>query len=195
MLLVGVALFAAVMNGPTYHRLCMVAPPAIILFVWLFSGTDAKTRAVRNSLWVSAICTLLYLAVSRQHQRRWYLDLPTGRTAFIDQVGYQQTAWFGEQIRPGDTLFGHPQLSFAFSLASPTPLDFVAPNEFTRPSQVEAVLRCLEQQKVRFIFLYPEIIEGHSSGDNLGPFRSYLSENYHIVRTFPSGQFWERGSS
>jgi hypothetical protein len=63
--LVGIALFAAVLARPTYHRLCMAAPPAIIVCVWLFSGTTIVDRVVQGGFWAIAIALVLYLPIRR----------------------------------------------------------------------------------------------------------------------------------
>jgi hypothetical protein len=190
--LIGIALFASVMTEPTYHRLCMVAPPAIILFVWFFSGMKLMDRAMRIFLWATAAGLVLYLPVCLQLHWRAYLNLPTGRTAFIDPVLYEETKWFAQKTHAGEGFFTEPRLSFALRLDNPTPLDYVTPYEFTRPEQVDAVVRALEDHQTTLIYLYPGLNVPRKAGDNLAPFRQYVYKKYHVVKIYRSGQFWER---
>ena len=190
--LAGIAIFAAVATGPTYHRLCMAAPPAIIVCVWMFSGATRLDRAVRFTLWIIGIGSLLYLPLHRQLHYRASLDLPAGRTAFDDAGTYEENKWFAQVTRPGQSFFTESQLSFSLRLRNPTPLDHLTPYEFTRPEQVDAVVRALADHQTPWIYLYPEIYEPHAIGDNLAPFRDYLRANYHLVKVYPFGQFWQR---
>jgi hypothetical protein len=190
--LIGIALFASVMTEPTYHRLCMVAPPAIILLVWYFSGMKLMDRAMRIFLWAMAVALALYLPVRLQLHWRAYLNLPTGRTAFVDPVLYEETKWFAQKTHAGEEFFTEPQLSFALCLDNPTPLDYVTPYEFTRPEQVDAVIRALEEHQTTLVFLYPGLNVPRKTGDNLAPFRQYVYKNYHVAKIYRSGQFWER---
>jgi hypothetical protein len=144
------------------------------------------------TLWLIGIGSLLYLPVHRQLHYHAYLDLPTGRTAFDDATLYEEHRWFAQLTRPGESFFTEPQLSFALRLNNPTPLDYVTPYEFTRPEQVDAVVRALAANKTPWIFLYPDLYQPHSSGDNLAPFRQYLHANYHLVKVYPFAQFWRR---
>ena len=189
---VGIALFAAVMTGPTYHRLSMVAPPAIILCVWFFSGTTIVDRVARGLLWAIAIALVLYFPVRRQLQWKAYLNLPTGRAAFIDPKRYELVKWFAGHTYAGENFFTEPQISFALALNNPTRLDCVTPDEFTRPEQVDSLIRALDAHSTPLIFLYPELYTLPQHGDNLGPFRQYVYTNYHLVKTSPAGQVWER---
>ena len=190
--LVGIALFAAVLAGPTYHRLCMAAPPAIIVCVWLFSGTTIVDRVAQGVLWAIAIALVLYLPIRRQLEWKAYLDLPTGRTAFIDRESYEEVKWFAGHTHAGEPFFSEPQISFALALNNPTPLDYLTPYEFTRPEQVDALIQALDAHHTPLIFLYPELYTLHPHGDNLTPFRQYVYKNYHLVRATGSGQVWER---
>ncbi len=190
--LIGIALFASVMTGPTYHRLCMAAPPAIIVCVWFFSGSKLVDQSMRILLWSMALALVLFLPIRRQLHWRAYLDLPTDRTAFVDPSDYEKTKWFSGQTHAGETFFSDLQLSFALALDNPAPLDCVTPYEFTRPEQVDAVVRALADRRTPLIFLYPELYTPREAGDNLAPFRRYVYQNYHLAKVYPSGQVWAR---
>jgi hypothetical protein len=190
--LVGLALFAAVATGPTYHRLCMVAPPAIIAFVWLVGGASIVDRKIRVLLWSGAIVLVFYYPFRLQLHWRGYLSLPTGRTAFIDPVRYDQMKWLAQLTHAGEGCFGHPQATFILSLENPTPLDFVTPNEFTRPEQVASVIQALGDRQTPIVFFFPQLDEPRGRGDNLSPFRQYVHEHYHLAKVDSSGQVWVR---
>ena len=190
--LVGLAIFAAVVNGPTYHRLSMIAPPAIVVAVWLFRGASTVDRTVRALLWSAAIVLLVSLPVHLQLHWRGYVDLPIGRAATPDRPHYDEFRWFAGRAHTGESFFGSPQIDFNFSLDNPTQMDVVTPNEFTRPEQVDGVVRALASHQTPLVSLYPDIYVSHGAGDNLGPFRDYVHANYHLVGVFHSGQVWER---
>jgi hypothetical protein len=190
--LTGLAIFAAVVNGPTYHRLSMIAPPAIIVAVWLFDGASTVNRTVRALLWSTAVVLLISLPAHLQLHWRGYVDLPIGRAATPDRVRYDEFQQFAGRVHAGESFFGSPQLSFNFSLDNPTQMDVVTPNEFTRPEQVDGVVHALANNRTPLISLYPEIYFSHGAGDNLGPFRDYIHQNYHQIQVFHSGQIWER---
>lgn len=190
--MVGLAIFAAVVNGPTYHRLSMIAPPAIVVAVWLFRGASTVDRTMRALLWTMAIVLLVSFPAHLQLHWRGYVDLPIGRVATSEPANYDELQRFAGRAHVGESFFGSPQLTFNFSLDNPTPMDVVTPNEFTRPEQVDEVVRALASHQTPLVLLYPEIYVSHGAGDNLEPFRDYVHENYHLVEVFHSGQLWER---
>jgi hypothetical protein len=190
--LAGLAIFAAVANGPTYHRLSMIAPPAIVVAVWLFRGASTVDRTVRALLWSAASVLLVSLPAHLQLHWRGYVDLPIGRAATPDRMHYEEFEWFADRTRSGESFFGSPQAAYNFSLDNPTSMDVVTPNEFTRPEQVDGVVRALVSHQTPLVSLYPDIYVTHGAGDNLGPLRDYIHANYHLVEVFHSGQVWER---
>jgi hypothetical protein len=52
---VGLALFAAIAQAASYNRMCMIAPPASIVCVWLFRETSATARIIRRTLWAIGV--------------------------------------------------------------------------------------------------------------------------------------------
>jgi hypothetical protein len=190
--LVGFAIFLSVVNAPTFLRLCVIAPPALILTVWYFNGDSKPERWVRGGLWTIGVVFLVYLPISRQVHARAFIDLPTGRAAFINPTQYGRVQWFAARTYAGETFFNEPFVAFALSLESPGPIDYVLPSEFTRPEQVDALLKSMTAHQTRFIFLYPEIYGPIQAGDNLGPLREYVAKNYHLAKEDRTGQMWER---
>ena len=190
--LVGLAMFASVVSAPTPLRLCVVAPPAVILCVWYFARDTKFDRWVRRGLWSAALLLMVYLPVNRQLHARKYLDLPIGRTAFLDPREYEQIAWYAERTHPGDSFFGNQSVAFLLSLQSPCSLDYVTVSAFTRPEQVTELIAGLEEHRTRYVDFYRELNEPPSAGDNLGPLRDYISHNYHLAKENTVGRIWER---
>lgn len=188
--LIGIALFAAVASGPSYHRLCMIAPPAIIASVWLFSGARSIDRMMRGLLWSIAIMLFLFLSVHQQFVPRGYLDLPTGRTAFIDPNVYEMNRWLAQHTQAGDQFFSLTQVSFPLALENPTQVDFITATGMTPPEQVEAVVQSLEKRPAKYIFL-SRFRAPPGTEDNLQEFRLFVLAHYHLAKAFPAGDFWE----
>ena len=96
---VGLGLFLAIANGPRHFRLCTVAPPAILIFVWLLTLPIPALGKARKLSWVLAACYLILLPVYRQVQWHGTLELPIGRTAFTDRVLLQKFQWVAERTQ------------------------------------------------------------------------------------------------
>ena len=197
--LVGLALLVAIVDAPSYHRMSMVAAPAAIVCVWLVRGTCMADRWMRAALWTVAIVAMVGLPVQLQRHWRGIVDLPMGRTAFLDRQEYEEFQWFRQHTHSGESFFNAPQLSFTLGLENPTALDFVTRGEYTTPEQVEEVIRGLESHQtpmiVNYLHIYAPSADFYAEGrtrDNLGPFMEYVAKNYHLTKVFPTMQVWER---
>lgn len=197
--LIGLALFASVANAPSFYRMCMVAPPATIVCVWLVSGTRSAHRKVRGLLWALVVVAMVALPFQLQRHWRGYIDLPHGRTAFLDPALYEEFQWFAQKTHAGESFFNGPQLSFALSLDNPTTVDYVTQTEYTTPEQVTAAIQGLEKHQTPLVALYqhdyappPDLYARGRTRSNLGPFLDYVYGNYHLAKVFPELQIWER---
>ena len=123
--LVGLALFLAVASGPRFFRLCTVAPPAILIGTWIISQQARAFSLVRNLLWVLAVGFAVLLPFHRQTQWHATLDLPIGRSAFVDPLEFHEFAWLAQRTRPSEPFFNQPALSLYLSLDNPTASEFV----------------------------------------------------------------------
>ncbi|QNI31557.1 hypothetical protein H7849_21175 [Alloacidobacterium dinghuense] len=180
---VGFALFLAVASGPRLFRLSTVAPPAILAFVWLISETRPVYRYVRGVVWGLAI--LFFVLPPLHRQRRWHAtaDLPIGRTAFADPDEFHEFQWLAQRAQPSDVFFNHMGVAMYLALDNPTPSEFVNYDDFTRPEQVDAVIKALRRRPPHFI-LYPENKHVTPGQDHSAPFRQYLEQNYHPAQVF-----------
>jgi hypothetical protein len=197
--LVGLGLFVAIANSPSYHRMSMVAAPATIVCVWLVNGSCKADSTVRGLLWAGSVAMIVLLPIQTQRHWRGILDLPTGRTAFLEREDYEEFRWFAEKTHAGESFFNEPQHSFVLGLDNPTAVDYVTRTEYTTKEQVEAVIRALEAQRTPLIVyssqMYApsrDLYAPGRTGDNLGPFLEYVALNYHLVKVFPTMQVWER---
>ena len=89
-----------------------------------------------------------------------------------------------------------PDTYVALSLQNPTPEPYVTNTDYTRPEQVQAVVRSLERTDVRLVLWSLELDtpQGKIEGDHLGPLRVFLRTHYQIVKTFADGdQVWIDG--
>jgi hypothetical protein len=187
--MVGSALLVTVALGPSSHRLYTVAPPITVAFVWCFSGIGAIERKIQRTLWWLSIALFLYLPIRLQLLPRNYLDLPTGRTAFLSPEQYSVDRWLAEHTHANDYLFGLTPASFAVALRNPTPVDLILPSKMTTPAQEEAVIRSLQQYPATLVFLRHE--EAFDDNARLQEFNAFIHNHYHLAKAFPSGEFWQ----
>ena len=182
---VGVALFLSVTSGPRLHRLCMVAPPAILIFVWLVSELKARQRLVGAALYGVVAAFFVGLGLSRQVQRHSILELPVGATAFIDPLEFREFSWLAERTRPGEMFFNQNSIGLYLGLANPSSSDFINTDDYTRPETVERVIGDLKDRLPRFVVMVPGRASQGVEHDHSGPFVEYVHERYRLVAVFP----------
>lgn len=197
--LVGLALFLAVASGPRYFRLCTVAPPAILICIWLLSQPGRVRRLARRLLCVLAIVFAVLFSFHRQTQWHGTLNLPIGRTAFTDVAMYDEFQWLAQRTLPSETFFNNSALGLYLSLDNPTGSEFLTYSDFTRPEEVAAVIQSLRQRPPHFIVLLTESEKPSELYDHAAPFRQFVHENYHLAQIFYvehsryGQEVWERG--
>lgn len=194
---VGLALFAAVAQAPSYNRMCMIAPPAAIVCVWLVCGMSSTDRIIRRTLWATGLLFLVALPFQLQRHWRGYLDMPTGRTAFFDRTEFEQFQWFAQHTHAGESYVGVPLYTFALSLDDPTTVDYLTDTDYTTTDQVAAAIRGVAAHQTPMIALfnfepgYPRYAT-QPEHHNLTPFLAYVRSNYHLTKVFPYVEVWER---
>lgn len=196
--LVGIGLCLAVATGPRLTRLCTVAAPAVLICGWLVSQPGRAWKVARYTLCGLVAFFIVLLPVYRQRQWHAVLDLPTGKTAFIDRSEFQEYEWLAQRTRPSESFFNQGGIGLYLSLNNPTASEFVNDGEFTRPEQVDEVIRTLRQRPPHFIVLSPSGSASFSVHDHSGPFLRYVYDHYRRVQIFwPDGhsraeEIWER---
>ncbi len=174
--LVGVALVLAVVTGPRFFRLSTVAPPALLVLVCAFCEPTRARKIARNFLGVVAAVFALVLSLHRVTQWHGVLNLPIGRTAFVERAEFDEFRWLAERTKAGDVFFNNTSLSLYLSLSTPVAAEFIDDGDSTRPDQVDAILDWLKQNPAQFIVMYPKL--GSSRDDNHSElFRQFVKED------------------
>jgi len=112
---------------------------------------------------------------------------PRGPVALLNSDTYEYFAWVARSARPGDRLFGDPDLNFVLELKNPSKLPWVEADAYVRPGQVRALLDTLNQFDTRFIVCYDDTMNLPGPGDNLQPWRTYVKEHYQLAQRFGNG--------
>ncbi len=196
----GLFQFMGVAPAPSWFRLCSVSLPALIILIWLVRSPGRLRQTLAQSLLVIAL--ILAIAEPLERQINWWacLDLPRGRTAFLDHDLYDKFQWLFRRTRPSEFFFRaiYPDYYFPLGLRNPAAVPYVTATDYTRPEQVQNVVGALEMHRVRFVFwsVWLDVPGDYRpEGDHLGPLRSYLRQHYHVVTTFSDADFeqaWER---
>jgi hypothetical protein len=127
------------------------------------------------ALAVAAGCAETAVAAIRPAYR---FDSPHGPIVLLNRDRYEVISWLSRNARPGDQLFGDPDLNFVLNLWNPAGVQWVEPGAFTRPEQVRELVSSLDLNHTRFV-VWSEFADRPGSGDNLQPLRSYLKAHYH----------------
>jgi hypothetical protein len=191
----GISMFLMVASAPAANRLYTVSLPALILLVWLLDTRSALERVLLRGLWVTVVLLALIKPVVTQMRWKASLNLPTGNVAFFNHALYDKTRWLLQRTQPGGYFFGDQFVNFALRLRNPGRIAFIVPTDYTRPDEVDDLVKGLERHEVRFVSWYPDLdsVPRDRQGNNLAPLRRDLREHYRVTETFSSGdKIWER---
>jgi hypothetical protein len=195
---VGVFMFLGIISSPVWLRMISVAPPALILFVWLIKSPDKLGRTLTRLAWAGGLLALLSQTVAVQAGWKGYLDSPTGRAVLLDSDQYEKYRWVLEHTHPGDYYFQADDCDeyFLLALRNPAKVPFVTDSAYTRPEQVQNVIEMLEKHQVRFVMWSALLDVPRHPGDDgsARPLRGYIRAHYHPVREFEDqyAEVWER---
>jgi len=195
----GIAMFLAIAQSPSIKRLSTVSPPAMILLAWFLDKPTRVFAVVKMTLATVAIALAVTAAVHSQTRPKTYLYLPAGRTAFTDNAVREEYRWVLTHTHPAQFFWGMPPLYVPFHLQNPAPTESLDTSEYTRPEEIAAVLRALQQHNVPIIILpsegqYPLTI--NSPSNHAMAFVAYLHANYRLTSTFATGdEVWEKVGS
>jgi hypothetical protein len=193
--LVGIFSLLSVTAAPTWARLYYVSLPALILFAWFLKSEAKAGRVLSMILFASTSILLVALPVAKQLHHPDNLDLPTGRTAFLNKEAYDRYRWAASETRPGDYFFGglFPDFYFILNLRNPGPVPFITPYDYTRPAEVQAVLDGLQKHQVKIVLWTPSLdAPENPQFDHLGPLRAYIRSHYHVAEDLPQFEVWFR---
>ena len=187
----GLALFLAVVSAPSFLRLCTAAPTAVILLVAI-----VRERRPARLFLTAAACAALLLTIGvparTQQHLRGFLTTPSGRIAFLDSGRLSEFRWVLAHTTEGQAFFGHAPASFAFRLTNPTPVNFMTKTDYTRPSEVAAIVRGLEDTRAPMLLL-PADDDPRPPSRQAIVFRDYVTAHYQLAMRFASGdEAWLR---
>jgi hypothetical protein len=197
--IMGVTLFLGVAAAPSWMRLCFVAPPGLILFVW-FLNSPGRFLTIRTAaVWVAVIVLAIGECGERWAGWQKVVQLPIGRVVLYNEVQYEQIRFLLENTKPGDYFFGNNMLNYLLDLRDPSPIPSVTPSDYTRPAQIQQTIKGLEKCHVRYIYwssnfdMPPE--SGHGP-NHVAPLRAYLLSHYQLVKSIEGDDcqrsFWEK---
>jgi hypothetical protein len=195
----GIAMFLAIAQSPSVKRLSTVSPPAMILLAWLINQPTRVFATAKMTLATVAAALAVTAAVHSQTLPKTYLDLPAGRTAFVDSSVREEYGWVLAHTHPAQFFWGMPPFYVPFHLQNPAATESIDTSEYTRPEDIAAVLRALQQHNVPIIILpsqrlYP--LTANSPSNHAMAFVAYLSANYRLTRIFVNGdELWQKVGS
>jgi hypothetical protein len=113
-----------------------------------------------------------------------------------DPALYEEYAWVLARTHPGQFFFGMPPLYVPFHLVDPAAVDTFETTEYTRPEQIAEQVQALKTHAVPLLILRnsKEFLQAPPSPSNHSePLRTYMLENYRLVRSFATGdEAWEK---
>jgi len=196
--LTGLGMFFAVASAPSMKRLSTVSAPAMIILVWLLNRIENERARARVKV-VLVMASIAFAIVPALHtQLRWkaYLNLPAGRMALVDPALYEEYGWILTHTHPGQFFFGMPPFYTPFHMRNPAATESIETTEYTRPEQVAALIHALESHPVPMLILrqFGDFLRpSNLPSDHIEPFRIYLTKNYRVTQTFPTGdEVWQK---
>jgi hypothetical protein len=196
--IVGFFLFLGIASSPIWFRLISVAPPALILYVWLIKSPAKLPRTLTRLAWAGGLLALLSQSVIVQTGWKGYLQSPTGRAALLDPGHYEKYRWVLGHTHPGDFYFQADDCDeyFLLGLQDPAEVSFITDSRYTRPEQMQNVVAMLEKHRVRFVMwsAWLDVPRSPGADGSAEPVRVYLRAHYHPVKGFDDqyAEAWER---
>lgn len=182
-------------TAPNQFRLFQISAPSLIALIWLFDQLIAS-NAIKKKLMASAAALLLLLGAVQaiRVQSFWKtvpLETPSGHLAAIESPLSRRYEWLLKNTKPGDYIFEvyEPFVYLPLGLKNPTRFGQIWPNGYTRPEQIEEVIRDLTAKPPRFILwdnAYLPTGSTREEGDHTGPLADFVHANYR-----PVGEIYE----
>lgn len=193
----GMMLFLGVAAAPSWLRLCVIAPPGLILFGWFFSTSGRSFTLRTAAAWVVVIGLALGACGERALGWRKHITLPIGSLVVLNPNQYEEIKFLLDHTKPGEYFFGNDEFNYLLDLRDPSPVPYVTPSDYTRPEQVRATLQGLKSHPVKYVFwsvrldMPPAVAY---TTNHLAPLRDYLHSHYRLVKNFVGGEYsiWEK---
>lgn len=200
--LVGAMLFLGIAPAPFWMRLCVVAPPGIILFVWFLSSRGRFLTVRTTAAWVIVLVLAIGECGDRWVGWRQQVKLPIGRVVVYDRPLFQEITFLLDHTKPGDYFFGDADLSFLLDLRNPAPIPYVTASDYTRPEQVRQTIQALEKYPVKYVYwssIFDMAPWVAGATNQLAPLRTYLTSHYYLAKSIEADDcdrsFWEIGTA
>ena len=177
-------------SGPNIYRLYQVAIPALIVFVWLLSPLLRRHGLIPSAILAALILFGTALAIRTHSSWQFvYLDTPSGRLAFSTPAGAERFLWFSQNARSHDVVFEvyGAYVNFPLNHRNPSRLSVLLNSGYSPPPHVAWALEDLKREKPRYIIwdgAWTPAMRSGGDREPLWPLFSYLTENYHYVRSF-----------
>lgn len=182
-------------TAPNQFRLFQISGPSLIVLVWLFH-LAVNDIAVKKKIMAVAAAILVSLGATQavRVQSYWqtvYLDTPSGRLAAIESPLSRRYEWLLKNTKPGDYIFEvyEPFVYLPLGLKNPTRYSQIWPNGYTRPEQIDEVIRDLTARPPQFILWDNDYLptgNARADGDHTGPLADFVHANYR-----PVGEIYE----
>ena len=180
----GSAALLAVAGSMSAQRLPCAAAFACILGTAMLQNS-AHRRFIGAALTAAGAINLALMTVAVLHPIQKF-DSPRGSVVLLNRDRYEMVAWLARNARPGDRLFGDPDLNFLLGLRDPARIQWVENDAYTRPEQVRELLITLDRYPVRF-FIWGDFVGRPGRGDNIAPLRAYLKAHDRLAKRFSDG--------
>ena len=197
--LMGLMLFLGVAAAPSWMRLCCVAPPGVILFVWFMNSPGRFLRIRTTALWAMVIILAVGECGERWVGWQEVVKLPIGRVVMYNRVEYQMAEFLLKDTKPGDYFFGNNVLNYLLDLRDPSPIPYVTSSDYTRPEQIQQTIQGLEKYHVKYIYWSSSFDMPPAAGggtNHVAPLRAYLLSHYQRVKSIAGDDchrsFWEK---
>ena len=180
----GSSALLAVAGSMSAQRLSCAAAFACILGTAMLQNF-AHPRLIGAALAVAGAISITLMTVAVLHPIYRFAS-PRGSVVLLNRDRYEMVAWLARNARPGDRLFGDPDLNFLLGLRDPASIQWVENDAYTRPEQVAELLITLDQFPIRF-FMWGKYVDRPGPGESIGPLRAYLKAHYHLEKRFGDG--------
>jgi hypothetical protein len=173
------------LGAPSAPRMNCAAAFAYIVGVTMIQKI-LKPNLFYGTVAITSVLAVAELAIAVERPTP-VVNGPRGPFAVFDQGGYEYMESVVKVAQPGDGFFGDPATNYLLGLPNPSRLEWVEPDEYTRPEQVAQLVAAMKQQPTRIVLWSEDLNRYSGPGDNLQPLRAFLNSHYHPAKRFEGG--------